>query len=259
MTAAILFGLGAIALANDWPRMAMNLNTAEPIASQVAIGSAGALLMALVRALAVGLAAGVGMWAALRQRAQPIAGALPAWAAGVAAALFAAGVGAALERLAPQTVPSWPALSIESLMWPALGAASAGVRVVALVCVGLFALYFLEVLTSGWQRRGPLAALVLVAAVTATSFVAAQDPVLAAVDGVVTGAATVAIVYGLLRFDVAALPAFLTTGAILQIAEGALAKGTQVALWHAALAMLVAIAVAWVLTRYLERRRAAVA
>lgn len=257
--AAIVFALGGVAIANGWPQMAMNLNTAEPIASQMAIASAGGLLGALVRALAVGLAAGVGAWAAIRQRAHPISGPLPVWAAGVAAALFAAGVGAALERLAPQTVPLWPAFAVESLALPALGAISAGVRTLAIASVGLFVLCFLEWLTAGWQRRGALAALVLVTAVAASSFVAAQDPVVAAVDGVVTGLATAAIVYGLLRFDATAVPAYLATGAVLQLAENALLKGTPTAFVHAALAAAIAIGVAWALTRYLDRARTRVA
>jgi hypothetical protein len=255
---AILVGLGGIAIGNGWPQMAMSLDTAEPVASQVAIASAGALLGVVLRALAVGLAAGVGAWAVQRQHAQPIGGSLPVWAAGIAAALFAAGVGAVLERLAPQSVPLWPAFAVESLASPALGAATAGARILALAAVGLFVLFFLEGLTSGWRRRGLLAGIVLVAAVTAASFLVAQDPVVAAVDGVVTGLAAVAIVYGLLRFDALALPAFLATGVVLQFAENAARKGAE-AYANAALAAGVAIAVTWLVTRYLRDARAATA
>jgi hypothetical protein len=251
--AAVVFSAGAVELVNGWPLLAMNLNTTEPIVSQVAMAMAAALLLLLVRALSVGLAAGVGAWAAGRPSAQPIAGSLPVWAAGVAAALFAAGVGGALARLAPQAMPHWPTFAIESQSLPVLGALTAAAHVVALVGVGLFALYFLELLTGGWRRRGLLAALLLVAAVTAASFVAAQDPILAAVDGIVTGAATVAIVYGLLRFDPRALPPFLVTGAVLQITESALRKGTATALVHGALAIGVAVVVAWAYGRYLAR------
>jgi hypothetical protein len=177
------------------------------------------------------------------------------WAAAIAAALLSAGVGATLERLAPQEVPLWPAYAVESLASPAVGAALAGARILAIVGVGLFVLSFLERLTAGWQRRGVPATLLLVAAVAATSFIAAQDPVAAAVDGIVTGLVTVAIVYGLLRFDAASVPAFLATGAVLQIAENALRKGTPAAMAYAALAAGVAIAVAWAVTRYLDRAR----
>jgi hypothetical protein len=98
---------------------------------------------------------------------------------------------------------------------------------------------------------------VLVAAVAAASFIAAQDPVTAAVDGIVTGVATVAIVYGLLRFDATAVPAFLATGAILQFAENALLEGTPGSFARSALAVAVAVVVAWAATQYLVRARAA--
>jgi len=258
IVAAILFGLGGIGIANSWPQLAMDLKTTDPIATQFAIASAGGLLAALLRALAIGLAAGVAAWTLIRQPAQPIAGRLPVWAAGAAAALFAAGVGAVLERFAPQTVPLWPAFAVESLALPALGSAVAGARILAVVGVGLFVLCFLERLTAGWQRRGVLASLLLVTAVAAASFVGAQDPIAAAVDGVVTGAATAAIVYGLLRFDATALPAFLATGAILQIVENAARKGAS-AYGDAALAALVVIAVTSLVMRYLSDARAAAA
>jgi hypothetical protein len=138
-----------------------------------------------------------------------------------------------------------------------VGAISAGARALAVASVGLFVLTFLAWLTAGWQRRGALAAIVLVAAVAAASFVAAQDPLVAAVDGIVTGLATAAIVYGLLRFDAMAVPAFLATGAVLQIAENAVHKATPAAFGHATLAVAVAIIVAWALMRYLARARIA--
>jgi hypothetical protein len=118
-------------------------------------------------------------------------------------------------------------------------------------------LCFLERLTAGWQRRGALATLLLVAAVAASSFVAAQDPVAAAVDGIVTGIATAAIVYGLMRFDATSVPAYLATGGVLQIAENALRKGTPAAFMHATLAAVVAIVVTSAVVRYLGRARAA--
>jgi hypothetical protein len=262
--AAIAIGAMTIvaAILFDWHRhrqrvapIGLNLNTTEPIATQFALASAGGLLAALLRALAIGLAAGVAAWTVIRQPPQPIAGLLPVWGAGVAAALFAAGVGAVLERFAPQTVPLWPAFAVESLALPALGAAFAGARILAVVSVGLFVLCFLERLTASWQRRGALASLLLVAAVAAASFVGAQDPIAAAVDGVVTGVATVAIVYGLLRFDATALPAFLATGAILQIVEDALRKQAPAAFGHAVLAAAFVIVVTWAVMRYLARAR----
>jgi hypothetical protein len=49
------------------------------------------------------------------------------------------------------------------------------------------------------------------------------------------------------------VPAFVATGAVLEFAEGAVRKGSTDALVHAAIAIAVAIALAWFATRYLRR------
>jgi len=259
--AAIGFAISAAALANGWPQMAMGLHTAEPIASQVALAALGALLGGVVVALLFGLMAGVGAWAAVAQRPRAIAGRLPVWAAGAAAGLFAAGLGAIFERLAPAGVPRWPAFPVEATALPWFGALLQGAGALTAVTLALFLLFWIERLTGGWQRRGWLAVAVLTAVTVATMLIGTQDPVVAAFEGVVTGLAAAAIVYGLLRFDYLALPAYMATGYLLTFGESAAQRATPGAWVHAALAGAVTIAIAWGVTRYLSvaRSRAAAA
>ena len=253
---AIMIVLGAAGIANGWPLQAYNFKTAEPLVSQAAIGVAVMLAGVLVSALLFGLTAGVGVWAATRQRPRPLAVQLPRWALAVFAALFVAGVRAALDRITPASVPLWPSYGVEALASPWLGAALAGARLLSAVAVGLFLLYWLERLTAGWQRRAWLASALLVVIAVATSLAGANDARTAAAEGIATGAAGIAAVYGLLRFDYALLPAYMATGAALGFVENALRKGDRVALGYAAVAIAVAALVAWGLTRYLDRARA---
>ncbi len=254
--AAITFGLGAVGIANGWPLMAITFKTAEPFVSQAAIAVSGALVATLLIALVLGLAAGVGAWAAGRPQPHALAGRTPVWIAGICAGLFTAGVGAVLERIVPATAPLWPTYGTESAVLPPLGAALVGARLLPVIGIGLFVLFGLERLTADWRRLGWLAVLLLIAITTATSLAAAPDPRAAAGAGVVTGIAVAAVVYGLLRFDYRAVPPFLAIGVVLPFAENALWKGTPAALANAAIAIAVAALVTWGAMRYIERVRA---
>jgi hypothetical protein len=254
--AAIMFTLGAIGTANAWPATAMGFVTAEPVATQAATSIALGLVRSLFVALLFGLAAGVGAWAAARQAPGALAVSMPAWLAGLAAACFAAGVGAVAEQFVPASVPRWPTFGVEVLALPSLGAMLAGARVLATIGLGLFVLHWLARLTSGWRRRGWVAAIAVIAVVAASGLVGASDAPAAALAGALSGAAVVVAVYGLLRFDPLAVPAYLATGAALDFAASALRKGYPTAYANAAIAIAVAVVVAWAVTRYLAQRRA---
>ena len=252
--ASIVFVLSAVGAANSWPLLAMSFRTTEPIATQAAFGMAGALAGGLVAALLLGLAAGVGAHAAARVRPRALASRVPAWAAGIAAACFVAGVSAIAARVLPKSVPLWPAFGVESLALPWLGAALAGVRALYATAVALFLLHWFAQLTGGWRRRGWLIALIAVAIYATLGLGGGgRDVLVGGAAGALTGAAIVAVVYALLRFEPLAVPAFVATGAALEFAEGAVRKGSTDALVHAAIAILVAIALAWFATRYLRR------
>jgi hypothetical protein len=63
----------------------------------------------------------------------------------------------------------------------------------------------------------------------------------------------VVAVYGLLRFDPIAVPAFVAAGNALEIAASAVRRDHAEALVDAAIAIAVAALVAWGVTRWLAR------
>ncbi len=254
---AFSFALSLAAAADAWPQAAMSLSTAEPLATQVSLAALQRIAGAIGGALLVGLVGGVGVHAAAQRGAWPLAGRLPAWGAGIAAALFAAGVGAALARLAPAMAPLWPDFSVLSLASPALGAALAGARTLLTVAVALFMLLILERITASWRRRRWLVALILIAVVAATGLTA-PDPFAAIARGVAGGLALVAVVFGVLRYDTAAVPAFVATGATLAFIEDAARGAWPAAPVHALVVALAAGALAWLATRYIVGARTAV-
>ena len=254
--AIIAFVLMAVSYVNSWPSLAMALDTAEPVASQIGLSAAAMLLGAAIAALLFGLLAGVGAWAAQRQPRHVFAGRFPAWSLGIAAALVAAGVGAALGSLAPATVPRWPAYPFEALALPALGAAVNGAQLVASAGVGLFFMYWLERVTGEWRRHGWLAMLALVVVVTVVAVVNAPDMLAAAIGGIATGIAAAAIVFGLLRFDYSAVPAYMATGIVLHAIAAAVRSGAGDAYVLLAIDAAVTVAATWLVMRYLDYARA---
>jgi len=167
----------------------------------------------------------------------------------------AAGVGAALGGLAPTTVPRWPAYPFEALAFPALGAAASGAQLIATAGTGLFFMYWLERVTGEWRRHGWLAMVVLVAVVTIVSVVDAPDMLGAAVGGIATGVAAAAIVFGLLRFDYRAVPAYMATGIVLHAIAAAVRSGADGAYARCAIDVAVTVVATWAVTRYLSRAR----
>jgi MFS family permease len=233
----------------------MGLDTTEPVASQIGLNAAGSLLGAVIAALLFGLLAGVGAWASARQPPHVLANRHPPWLLGVAAALVAAGVGAALGSLAPPTVPRWPVYPFEALALPMVGAAANGAQIITTAGAGLFFMYWLERVTGEWRRHGWLAMVVLVAVVTVVSMVDAQDMLGAAVGGIATGIAAAAIVFGLLRFDYRAVPAYMATGIVLHAIAAAVRSGADGAYTRLAVELAAIVAATWVVTQYLTRER----
>jgi hypothetical protein len=65
------------------------------------------------------------------------------------------------------------------------------------------------------------------------------------------------LVFGVLRFDYRAVPSYCATGVVLGVVETAAPQGTAADWWRAVVAAAVAMLVAWAVTRYLDRARAA--
>ena len=253
--AAIVVALGAVTIANGWPAIAVNFDTTQPILVQAAQAIAVTMMGVVVAALGLGLAAGVGVFGAAHAHVHALATRLPPWSAGIAASAFVAGVGVLAGALVPKSVPLWPTFAIEPLALPWLGAALAGARTLYAIVVALFVLHWMSKLTAGWQRRGWLVAMVAIILFAMLGMTGARDPLAAGIGGALAGAAVISVVYGLLRFEPLAVPAFVATGSALDLIASVLRKGHPAALVDLAVALVVVALIAWGTTRYLERAR----
>lgn len=231
----------------------MNLQTSEPVVTQAGLAIAGGLFGSVFAALAVGLASAIGAWAAMQRPARMLAGRWPAWMGGACGALLVAGLGSALAATAPDTAPIWPSYGLKGQAVPILGAAIAGAGVLTAIGIALFILAWLERLTYGWRRHLWLAAFVLILVLTGIGVIDAANPLAAIAGGVMGGFAAAVIVYGLLRFDLRTVPAYIATGLVLGFIEAAARNATPDSYIYAAAASAVAVAVATGVTRYLTR------
>jgi hypothetical protein len=111
--------------ANNWPALAMQINTAEPVTNQLVVVILGALASGLMVALLFGLLAGVGGYYARTQTAARLSGRFPAWMLGAAAALATAGIASALTSIVTPAMPTWPDFKLQSFAWPWAGAPTA--------------------------------------------------------------------------------------------------------------------------------------
>lgn len=250
---ALVFTGAVIDLANGWPEIALQLRTAEPVASQLATTVAAGLLTALLAAGLTGLLSGVGAWYARSTPPASLATRLPAWAVGVAVALAVAGLAAGFGMLAPRTAPLWPVLKLATLAWPVLGALVDPVGLAGASGVALFVLYLLDRGTRGWTHRPWLAALLLVLILCAAALVGGGEPEAALLRGVVKGLVSFVLLWWVLRHDLRTIPFFLATGMVLDAARNAALEGTSSAWSLFAVGAAVTVGVAFAVSRYIAR------
>ncbi len=263
LTLVLAIGVGAAAarIAVMWPALAMQFRTTEPILSQALLVVSRSLLAAVLGGLLVALLAGVGAWSARTAPRTALAGPLPPWAAGAAAALFVAGAAALAGGLGTRTSPLWPSLVAESAASPVAAAALQGVGSVASIGMGLFVLHLLDRMTAGWTRRGWLAGIVVVTLIAGLLAMEAEG---AAADfaerliagiaaGLVAGSIAAAVVYCVLRFDARTVPGFVVTAGLLHAVEEALLKGSSAGWVAFAVSAAVSVAVGIAATRYIGR------
>jgi Type II CAAX prenyl endopeptidase Rce1-like len=250
---ALAMAVAAIDAGNSWPETAMQLQTAEPVATQWATSIGAKLVAALLAAGLMGLLSGVGSWFARSRPPVPLATGAPAWANGVAVALIVSGLAAAFGMLAPRTAPLWPSLNIATLAWPVVGVLVDPLGLVWASGIALFVLYLLERGTHGWTRRVALAALLLVLIACAGSLAGGSEPLAAVLRGMVRGVVSFLLLWQIIRYDLRAIPAFLATETLLEAARNAALDGTPGAWGLFALGAAVTVAVAWAVTRYIAR------
>jgi hypothetical protein len=236
--------------ANNWPALAMQINTAEPVTNQLVVVILGALASGLMVALLFGLLAGVGAYYARAQTAARLVGRLPAWMLGVAAAFATAGIAAALTSIVAPAMPTWPDFKLQSFGWPWAGALTTGLAFVPAFTITLFLLSVVDRATAGWSRRISLAAIALMVFGVATAIVAGQELRNALLQGVVEGGTTLIFAWLVLRYDLRTIPAFVATGLILEGVRSAAVAGTANAWVLLAPAVVVTVALAWLATRY---------
>jgi len=236
----------------DLPQMLMQLSTAEPAGTQVALALLGDIAARLPLALLIGLLAGVGVWDARARAVGTDVATLPAWVAGVCGALALRGLLAAFDALVPSRMPLWPEQDAWGLAWPGGAGFSAATAFIGGLAVGLFLLALLARFTTGWTRRLPAAAALLVVLATAAALPTARDLAPALVAGLVGGLTAFAVAMLVLRHDARALPAFIATTVLLAGAHSAALVALPLA-WGLFAASAVVIALlASVATRYLR-------
>ena len=251
--AAMTFVLALLALVNSWPQQSMQFATAEPVESQALMLAISAVVGALFGALLFGLTAGIGAWYARSSARSVLATRWPPWLAASAAALFVAGLEAALSGLWPRDAPLWPPLQLASAWSPLVGAFIGGMGLVAIVGVGLFVLYLVARITDDWTRRQWMGVAIVVVLQCASALGQAGSNILGALAaGAIGGLATAAVLWLLLRFDATMVPAYAATGAILTIVLRAAQIGMAWAYGLGAVAVAVVVTMAWLITRYLR-------
>lgn len=251
--AAVSFAMVVAGAANNWPTVAFYLRSAEPIVNQLTTSILASLAGALAIALLFGLLAGVGAHFARTHLPVRMAGRVPPWVLGAAAACATAGIAAALTAAVPAAMPAWPNLKPQAAAWPWAVAVVSGLSMVVALTVTLFLLSVLDRATSGWTRRLALAALVLVLVGIAVAIVSGQDMPHALLQGAIEGLTNFAFAWLVLRYDLRSVPAFVAAGLMLEAVRAATLAGTASAWGSFGFNAAVLIALTWVATRYLAR------
>jgi hypothetical protein len=245
-----LLGASIASAVNQWPSIAVRLQTTEPVITQVALAGGGLAFSAFLAALLGGMFAGVGAFAA-RIHTVPGMTEKALWLRGAAAAAFALGVNYAAGALSPDTAPLWPKFDAENTALPWLARALGAFNTLPAIALAVVVLHWLDRFTAGWTRRRAAAALLLMLTEAAIAAVGAEQWSEIAIAGLIGGAVATLLFATVLRFDLRALPALIAVYVSLTTIAQGLQKGTAEAAWLAAIGAAAVLALAWVATRYL--------
>jgi hypothetical protein len=236
--------------ANQWPAIAMRLQTTEPVVTQVALAGGGLLFAALIGALISGIFVGVGAYSA-RVHVTPEITTAELWLRGAAAAALTLGVNFAAGALTPDTAPLWPKFDAENTALPWLARALGALNVLPLMGLTLVALHWLDRFTAGWTVRRVQATILLMLTEAAIAAVGADQWSDIAVTALIGGAVATLLFASVLRFDLRTVPAMIAVYVSLTAIAQGLQKGTVQAAWLTAVGVAAVLAVAWVAMRYL--------
>ena len=245
----LVLGASIVNAVNQWPTLAMRLQTAEPVVTQIALAGAGQLFSAVLTALLGGMFAGVGAFAA-REHVTPGLDARALWVRGAAVALVVLGIDAAIGTITPDTTPLWPKFDVESAWLPWLARALGAVNVLPAIGLALVAVRWLDRITVGWTRRRILAAVLLMLTHAAIAAVSADQWFDIVASGLVGGAVSTLLFATVLRFDLRVVPPLIAVYVSAALIAQALEKGTTQAALLGAIGVAATLAVAWAATRY---------
>jgi len=234
------------------PALFMQLQSAEPIAAQLALSLLGGLAGRVAIALLAGLLAGVGVFHARAANIAAPMAPLPPWIAGVCAALLLRGLAAALGAIESPRYPQWPEQPAWALAWPWGSVLGTFVAYAIALTTALFVLALLARATEGWTRRVPMAAAALVLLTIAAALPASRDVVPALLAGVTGGLTMFAAIALILRHDARTMPAFVATMLALAGAEATAQVALPLAWGLFAASAAVLGVLAWIASRYLD-------
>jgi hypothetical protein len=246
----LVLGASIVNAVNQWPALAMRLQTAEPIVMQVALAGGSLLFAAVLTALLGGMFAGVGAFAA-REHVTPGLDAKALWLRGTAVALVIVGVDVAVGAITPDLAPLWPKYDVENAWLPSLAAALAPVKVLPVIGLALVALRWLDRITAGWTRRRILATVLLTLTHAAIAAVSADQWFDIAASGLVGGAVSTLLFATVLRFDLRVVPPLIAVYVSAMLVAQALQKGTTQAALLGAISVAATLVVGWAATRYI--------
>jgi len=249
-SATLLLGAAIINAVNQWPAVAIGLQTTKPVITQVALAGAKLLLGAVLAALLGGMFAGVGAFAA-RVHIAPGLDEKALWLRGAAIALVAVGVDVAVGAITPDTAPLWPKYDVENTWLPWLACVLTAVKIVPVIGLTIVVLHWLDRATAGWTRHRVFAAVLLILTNAAIAAVNAEEWIDIVAAGLAGGAVSTLLFATALRFDLRAVPPLVAVYMSLTIVAQALQKGTDQAVLLGAIGVAATLAVAWVATRYI--------
>ncbi|TMH53742.1 MAG: CPBP family intramembrane metalloprotease [Betaproteobacteria bacterium] len=246
----LLLGAAIVNAVNQWPQLAMRLQTAEPVVTQVALAAGGQLFGAVLTALLGGMFAGVGAFAA-REHVTPGLDARALWLRGAAVALAIVGVDVAIGAITPDLAPLWPKYDAENAWLPWLARLLGAVNVLPVIGLALVALRWLDRITAGWTRRRILAAVLLMLTHATIAAVSADQWFDIVASGVVGGAVSTLLFATVLRYDLRVVPPLIGVYVSAALIAQAAQKGTLQAAFLGAIGVAATLAVAWAATRYI--------
>ena len=252
----VTLGLVAAALVNavdQWPSVAMGLQTTEPVLRQVALISARLFVGAVITSLLAGMLCGVASYAA-RMHIVPGLDAATLWLRGLELGLVVVGADALTGMLTPDMAPTWPKFGAETAVFPWLARVATSPNIVLLMASAIVALRWLDRLTSGWTRHRLLCVMLLMLVEGSIAAMQAGQWLDIVATGVIGGAVAALLFAFIVRFDLRVVPAVIAASAVATAVVDAVQKSTAQAWALAAISAALALAISWAATRYLVAR-----